>query len=121
MSLKSFLLTGLSGVLVAATAVGGTLAYLMSTDSDVNVMTLGNVKIEQVEYERDVNGDLTEFTQTKPALPAVYDTEAWAMEAVPIPASLVNTPLAQPTRRAWIQEPITPPVTASGEKAPERI
>ena len=84
MSLKSFLLTGLSGVLVAATAVGGTLAYLMSTDSDVNVMTLGNVKIEQVEYERDVNGDLTEFTQTKPALPAVYDTEAWAMEGVEV-------------------------------------
>ena len=26
--------------------------------------------------------------------------EAWAMDAVPIPASLVKTPLAQPTRSA---------------------
>jgi len=84
MKLKSILLTGLSFVLVAAVAIGGTLAYLTSTDSDVNVMTLGNVKIEQVEYERDANGALVEFSQAKPALPAVYDSEAWADEGVDV-------------------------------------
>ena len=39
-------------VLTAAVAVGGTMAYLMDSDDDVNVMTVGNVKIEQLEYER---------------------------------------------------------------------
>ena len=69
--MKKVLLYGLSFVLVAAVAIGGTLAYLTSQDSDVNVMTMGNVEIEQVEQERDENGNLVEFTQAKPALPAV--------------------------------------------------
>lgn len=76
MKLKNVLLAGLSFVLVAAIAIGGTLAYLTSEDSDVNVMTLGNVEIEQFEMERvfDANGDVTgmqEFTQAKPLYPAV--------------------------------------------------
>ncbi|MBE6781276.1 MAG: hypothetical protein E7540_00915 [Ruminococcaceae bacterium] len=82
MKIKNVLLTGLSFVLVGAVAIGSTLAYLTSEDSDVNVMTLGNVSIEQVEYERDENGNLVEFSQAKPAFPAVYDTEAWAEEGV---------------------------------------
>ena len=35
--------------LTAAVAVGGTMAYLTDTDEDTNVMTLGNVKIDQLE------------------------------------------------------------------------
>jgi predicted ribosomally synthesized peptide with SipW-like signal peptide len=85
MKLKNLLLSGLSLVLVAALAIGGTVAYLQDDDSDVNVMTLGNVKIEQHEYERvvDANGNyatdtidgvtsyvLKDFTQGKPLLPA---------------------------------------------------
>ena len=85
MKLKSILLTGLSFVLVTAVAIGGTLAYLTSTDSDVNVMTMGNVNIEQHEYQRVVNADgtyatatidnqtsyvLEEFKQAKPLFPA---------------------------------------------------
>ena len=82
MKLKNVLLTGLSFVLVAAVAIGGTLAYFTSTDDDVNVMTLGNVSISQHEYERVVNDDgtyktdstygyvLKDFTQAKPLFPA---------------------------------------------------
>ena len=82
MKLKNILLSGLSLVLVAALAIGGTVAYLQDDDSDVNVMTLGNVKIEQHEYEREVdaNGNyvtdatygykLRPFTQAKPLYPA---------------------------------------------------
>ena len=33
-------------------ATSGTIAYLSDTDSDVNVMTLGNVQIEQHEMKR---------------------------------------------------------------------
>ena len=86
--LKNLLLMGLSLVLVASLAVVGTVAYLSDTDSDVNVMTLGNVRIEQVEYQRVVNDDgtyetaeidgvdsyvLEPFEQAKPLLPIVGD------------------------------------------------
>ena len=50
--LKKILLMALSLVLVAALSIGGTVAYLQDEKSDVNVMTLGNVKIEQHEYQR---------------------------------------------------------------------
>ena len=83
--MKKVLLMCTAYVLVAALAIGGTIAYLQDSDSDVNVMTLGNVKIEQHEYERvvDANGNYTtgtideqtsyelkDFTQCKPLLPA---------------------------------------------------
>ena len=86
--MKKVLLMAVAYVLVAALAVGGTLAYLQAEDGDVNVMTLGNVKIEQHEYERVVNADgsyatktidnvtsyvLKDFTQAKPLLPIVGD------------------------------------------------
>lgn len=92
MKLKNLLLTGLSFVLVATVAIGGTVAYLTSEDSDVNVMTVGNVKIAQHEYERVVNADgtfatntidnvtsyvLKDFTQAKPLLPSAINTTTW--------------------------------------------
>ena len=63
--------------LTAAISVGATLAYLTDTDEDVNVMTLGKVKIDQLEYERvdveskDDNATVQEFHDNKPLLPAV--------------------------------------------------
>ncbi len=86
--MKKVLLMCTAYVLVAALAIGGTIAYLQDTDSDVNVMTLGNVKIEQHEYERATNTDgsyenkeidgvtsyvLKDFTQGKPLYPIVGD------------------------------------------------
>lgn len=86
--LKKFLLSTLSLALVAVLSVAGTLAYLTSEDSDVNVMTMGNVKIAQHEYERVQNNDgsyktdtidnqtsyvLKDFTQDKPLYPIVGD------------------------------------------------
>ncbi len=92
MKIKNIILTGLSFVLVTAIAIGGTVAYLTSTDDDVNVMTLGNVSIAQHEYERGQNADgtyitktidnvtsyvLKDFTQAKPLLPSAIDTTTW--------------------------------------------
>ena len=54
--------------------------YLSDSDSDVNVMTLGNVSIDQMEYQRAegvahnataTDGSLVEFEQDKPLYPAV--------------------------------------------------
>ena len=85
---KNALLTILGLALVAVLSVAGTLAYLQDDDSDVNVMTMGNVKIAQHEYERVQNEDgtyptkeidgktsyeLKEFTQDKPLYPIVGD------------------------------------------------
>ena len=61
-------------VVLAVTAVtGATLAYFTDTDSEKNVMTTGNVKIEQIEQERDDAGNLVEFKDGKPLYPAVGD------------------------------------------------
>ena len=69
--LKKVLLMCTAYVLVATLAIGGTFAYLTSTDEDVNVMTTGNVKIEQIEQQYDENGDLVDFVQDKPLYPYV--------------------------------------------------
>ena len=62
-----------------AIAATGTLAYLTDTDSDVNVMTLGNVEIDQIELERNdgvaddaplAEGDLSSFQQGQALYPA---------------------------------------------------
>ncbi len=68
---KKILLTVGAYILTAALAIGGTVAYLQDEKSDVNVMTLGNVKIEQIEQEYDENGNLVDFTQDKPLYPYV--------------------------------------------------
>ena len=69
--LKKVLLMCTAYALVAALAIGGTVAYLTSEDSDVNVMTMGNVKIEQIEQQYDENGNLVDFEQDKPLYPYV--------------------------------------------------
>ena len=98
--MKKFIALLLTVVLTAAVAIGGTVAYLQDEDSDVNVMTLGNVKIEQHEYERVVDEDgtyktdtidnvksyvLKDFTQGKSLLPSALVTNGpgwdWDSEA----------------------------------------
>lgn len=85
--LKKVLSLVLVVALTAGVAITGTMAYLKDDDSDVNVMTLGNVQIAQHEYQRvEENGTyktdtidnqtsyvLEEFKQEKPLLPIVGD------------------------------------------------
>ena len=87
MKLKKVLLGATAVALTAAVSIGATLAYLTDTDEDVNVMTLGNVYIDQIEQERvddtDAQTELTDFEQNQPLLPAVYpgDFIPWADES----------------------------------------
>ena len=84
--MKKKVLTTLSIVLIMGMAALGILAYLSDTDSDVNVMTLGNVSIVQNEYERNADGELEEFSskwdsnEKKALYPAVYNGSSipWA-------------------------------------------
>ena len=65
--------------LTAAISIGATLAYLTDTDEDVNVMTVGKVKIDQLEYERvndetkDAEALVQKFRDNKPLYPGVYN------------------------------------------------
>jgi len=52
---RSVILT-LCIMLCLALTLGGTIAYLSNTDGDVNVMTLGQVKIDVEEFQRDGDG-----------------------------------------------------------------
>lgn len=99
---KKILSLGMCTALVAVSVVGGVFAYLSEEASATNVMKVGNVEIEQLEYERvqDENGNPVEgvegtdfdadygitrsyklqpFTQNKAAFPAVYQEgkEIW--------------------------------------------
>lgn len=90
--LKKVLLMCTTYVLVAALAIGGTVAYLQDEDSAVNVMTLGNVYIEQIELQRAdgvaynageagngngvKDGALVKFVQNQPLYPAVPKNNA---------------------------------------------
>ncbi|MBR6754094.1 MAG: hypothetical protein IKM05_08710, partial [Clostridia bacterium] len=91
---RSTLVMVLCLVLAVAMGVGSTMAYLQDTDEDVNVMTLGNVYIEQHEFERVVDEEgnyeiiraeergedsykLKDFTQAKPLYPATGEVTGW--------------------------------------------
>jgi predicted ribosomally synthesized peptide with SipW-like signal peptide len=52
MKLKEILIGVAAVVLVALVAVGATLAYLTATDEETNVMTVGDVDLEILEFER---------------------------------------------------------------------
>lgn len=106
-AVKKAAVTGLANVLVASAAIGGTLAFLNHSDSDVNVMTTKNVYIEQHEYERvkDENGYKTEtvdgqtsyvlqpFTQSKPLYPSAIDVGSaeWDWDPVSVRMSQVSS------------------------------
>lgn len=60
--------------LLAVTAVGGTLAYFTDTDGAKNVMTMGSVDIDQIEQQRNENGELEPFEDGKLMIPAVYES-----------------------------------------------
>ena len=55
--MKKHILLALSFVLVAVLSIGATLALLTYEDSDHNTMTVGQAKIEQLEYQRVVDKD----------------------------------------------------------------
>lgn len=87
--MKRLIALALAATMLICAAVVGTVAYLTDTDHDVNVMVMGNVKINQFEMERvKENGawvsasepdkygytpdKLQSFTQGQRLLPAIY-------------------------------------------------
>jgi len=76
---KKIIALSLAAVLLVLAVVGGTLAYLTDKDYAENTMVMGNVNIEQHEWERAADGTtLVPFTQDKPLYPAVNPSMQWA-------------------------------------------
>ena len=76
---KKLLALGLAITMVAVAVFSGTLAYLSDSEGTVNVATLGNVDIEQIELQRAENiahagtakdGDLVPYEQGQNLYPA---------------------------------------------------
>ncbi|MBQ7836703.1 MAG: hypothetical protein IJ389_05560 [Clostridia bacterium] len=87
--MKKILLTTLSLVLVAALAIGGTLAYLTDRDAKTNVFTIGNVDIRLNEdfahgSELIPGVDITK----KPTITNTGKNDAWVWATIAIPAAL---------------------------------
>ncbi|MBP3371871.1 MAG: hypothetical protein J6L88_05025, partial [Clostridia bacterium] len=85
----------LSIALLLAVTVGGTLAYLTDTDSDVNVMTLGNVDIEQIEQQLGADGKTLEtFVDNKELYPGTEVSKIVSVKNVGKSPAYVRTLIA---------------------------
>ena len=88
--MKKKIILALSYVLLIALTLTATVAYFTDTDSAVNVMTVGNIDIEQHEYQRKdgvahtgtaAEGDLVPFKQGQLLMPAYpMDNSAYTAE-----------------------------------------
>lgn len=71
MNKRKIVLLATSLCMIAILAIGGTLAYFTDTDEATNTFTVGGVKIDLIEQERDGNGGLQNFTQNQVLMPIV--------------------------------------------------
>ena len=76
---KKILALAIAAIMVVTALASISLAYLMDSDYDKNTMTVGNVKIEQIEQRRVINDDgsidgtaLETYANDQKLLPAVY-------------------------------------------------
>jgi len=86
---KKFILYVIALVLVAALSVVGTVSYLTSRDSEVNVFTLGNVYIELTESFEQGSALMPGVQIEKtPVITNVGKNDAWVWLTFSIPAEL---------------------------------
>lgn len=84
MKKKTILVAAIAVMLVAALVVGGTLAYFTDTKDAKNTFTVGNVKINLIEQQRNADGSkLVDFEKGKTLYPIVGSAQGekdkWGM------------------------------------------
>ena len=90
--------------LLATAIVGASLAYFTDTDNETNTFTVGNVKIDLIEEERDGKGGKQKFTQDKKLYPIVGSAQG------------EKDALGMPTAKNYVDKMVTIENTGS-EKA----
>lgn len=103
MTKKKILVLALSLAMVAILAVGGSLAYFTSDDHAENTFTIGNVKIDLIEQERDGKGGLKDFEDGKDLSPIVGSAQGEKDE------------FGQPTAKNYVDKMVT--VANTGKNA----
>lgn len=89
MSMKKKALMGASYVLVAAMAIGGTVAYLTDRDNATNIFTLGNVDIELSEdFEQGAELIPGVKVDKKPTITNVGKSDAYVWMTIAVPTGL---------------------------------
>ncbi len=68
---KKIVLLCLAAILAVMAVAGASLAYLTDTKDATNTFTVGKVKIELIEKQRDGEGGLEDFEQNKKLMPIV--------------------------------------------------
>ena len=87
--LKKILAWALVVSLTAAAAIGGTLAYLTDRDSEANVFTVGDVKIDLNEsFDQGATLIPGVNIEKKPTITNVGPNTAWVWATVAVPAAL---------------------------------
>ena len=87
--LKKILAWALVVSLTAAAAIGGTLAYLTDRDSEANVFTVGDVKIDLNEsFDQGATLIPGVSIEKKPTITNVGPNTAWVWATVAVPAAL---------------------------------
>ncbi len=91
MSMKKKALAAASYVMVAALAIGGTVAYLTDRDNATNTFTMGNVDIELNE-DFEQGSELVPGVNItkKPTITNVGKSDAWVWMTFSIPTALDN-------------------------------
>ena len=90
--------------LLATAIVGASLAYFTDKDNKTNTFTVGNVKIDLIEEERDGKGGTQDFTQRKKLYPIVGSAQG------------EKDALGMPTAKNYVDKMVTIENTGS-EKA----
>ena len=100
--MKKILLTALSLVLVAALAIGGTLAYLTDREGKTNVFTVGNVDIKLnedfVQGAQLVPGESIEKNVT---VTNTGKNDAWVWVEITVPAELQSVIALKQSGAEW--------------------
>jgi|GEM_PF-1434150 len=91
MSMKKKALMGASYVLVAAMAIGGTVAYLTDRDNATNTFTVGDVSIElNEEFDQGAQLIPNVKIEKKPTITNVGKSDAYVWMTFSIPAAMDN-------------------------------
>ncbi|MBR5547714.1 MAG: SipW-dependent-type signal peptide-containing protein [Clostridia bacterium] len=107
--------------MIAALAIGGTLAYFTDTDSATNTFTVGNVEIRLNEDERAEDGtSLQDFSDNKKLLPLVGSAQSNDKTTVDNSEYEVEADWQVPNAANWVDK-IVSVTNTSTEKAYVRV